>query len=245
MALTANPSEYRDEVSLSSEMRIRAAEQEEPVPVTSRSPSFVRIRSSESRDDESLEGAVAVVDVTVHETVRPAPAQLRAAALLRWADLDVALRVDSLRLEDILVWSSVKSSADTLLRELLEDVGEVSKALCSLCATDEGAEGALIQHTYEWASNIVARARAIAARTGEYADLPIDEYSSLFVRSILDPMIEASLEARERAHDDCAIAKLDELRQRMVWLNWTARRLREKPRLDSSLAGARMTPSRA
>jgi hypothetical protein len=196
-------------------VRLRASLEEEPAPITSRSPQFVLVAASTRAP---LESAVTIVEPSSHDTVRP-PTE-RAPIFSRWADLDVALRVDTLRLDDTLA-----KKKQTTLRTLVADVGDVSESLRAVCAKYGDAFDALLQHAYEWTTNVVRRAESFARRGDEYDDLTVGEYSSLFVRAILDPMIEAAIETETHAKNAHAVESLRQLHERIVWLNWTVGRV--------------------
>jgi hypothetical protein len=191
--------------------------EEEPAPITSRSPQFVLVAASQR---EPLENAVVLVEPTSHETVRPPTQSERAFVFSQWADLDVALRVDTLRLED-----TARAKMAPTARAIVEDANEVAETLRAMCAKYGDAFDALLKHAYEWATNVVRRTESLARKGDEYADLAVSEYSSLFVRAILDPMIEAAIEAQTHARDTIAIDSLRQLRERVVWLNWTVGRM--------------------
>ncbi len=217
-------------------------------PLTSRSPSFVRLSGAdEVNPDATLE---CITDTTRpssrrqrHTTMRP-PTNDAASMLHRWNDLDVMARMRALRLEETTLRIH-DAKLERVARSVLDDATAVTDALrvlhvmWSASWMQAGADSLtvsvafpVVQHVFEWLSGVLLRAdeRLVAALEGRelvVEDLAAVEYSSLFVRSIIDPMIAEAIRGYEtgEAHDDTAATELREVRERVLWLNWTARGL--------------------
>jgi hypothetical protein len=190
--------------------------EDEVAPVTSRSPAFVGVAPSETRHREPLESLVVLAEPAVrHESgimpiVRePDP----------WSERQVSLSVAALQLEE------TANGASKAAVELIADVTAIDAALRGLVVRLGDDAGGLLAHAYEWATNLLTRADAALGGGVSFDDLPVDEYSSLFVRTILDPMLDAAVVARARAKDERAVEELSALRESIFWANVTAKRL--------------------
>ena len=220
-------------------------------PLTSRSPSFVRIAGSSAAADEvSPDATLESVTISTrpssrhrHSTIRP-PANDAESMLRRWNDLEVTSRMRAHRLEETTLRIH-DAKLERVARSVLDDATAVTDALrvlhvmWSASWVQAGADSLtvsvafpVVQHVFEWLSGVRLRAddRLVAALEGrelDVADLAAAEYSSLFVRSIIDPMIAEAIRGYETgdAHDDTAATELREIRERVLWLNWTARGL--------------------
>jgi hypothetical protein len=205
---------------------------EEEAPVTSRSPSFVRLATSvaaSERDPAEF--------VTIAEPVLP---HADDALLARWSDLDVMARMRLLRIEETMLRVH-DTRLEKLARAVLDDANAVTDALRVLhvmwtCAPDAAPSAPLastfpvVQHVFEWLAGVLVRAddhvAAVLDGQSPYdGDLAAVEYSSLFVRTILEPMLAEAIDAHEAAHDREATVQLREVRERALWLNWTVRAL--------------------
>jgi hypothetical protein len=229
-------------------------------PVTSRSPSFVRIKvegSAELPEEASSPSFAthhrdharhASIEECVTESSPPpawpapraiVPPRLEplplptddASLVARCAERAIELEVRTMQLED-----TARQIVDARLRDavrcLLEDVADVDDALRA-----KGLPHALVHHVYEWASNVVAQAdeRLSPARAfdGVESDAPsavsiglsVAEYSSLFVRAILEPMLNEATAQRRGATDARGAEDLRALEERVMWLNWTLKRI--------------------
>ena len=205
--------------------------QEEVAPITSRSPSFVRLRSGASSEetgsypsrpsaDDSVEWIVA--ESRRHDTSAPPPVVVvedmpatNRRAKDRFAELDVRLGVLALQLRGRVV-TSLDRAQSRRFEELAEGVNELGAALRSLAAKEPGTHD-LVQHTYEWAANVIQRLASPEVFQLE-GELSVAEYSSLFVMKIIEPILRT-------AEELCAEAatSLSSLREQIYWLNWTAR----------------------
>jgi hypothetical protein len=209
-------------------------------PLTSRSPSFVRLVGAEPTADSTLE---CITESTRHATIRPPADDVGEAdaMLRRWSDLEVMVRTRALRLEETALRIHDRR-LETVARAVLDDATAVNDALRVLYVmwspswTHPNAGGPMapsfpvVQHVFEWLSGVLLRAddalvAALEERTLVVEDLAAVEYSSLFVRSIIDPMIAEAIRAHEQVNDELAATSLREVRERVLWLNWTARGL--------------------
>jgi hypothetical protein len=145
----------------------------------------------------------------------------------RCADHALDLEVRLLQLEESARQLDEPRVAEAV-RCLVDDVGELDDFLRT-AKLDESL--AIVEHVYEWAVNVVAQAdaRIAAAKRGEEPlesiGLSVAEYSSLFVRAIILPMIESSTAERDAAHDSDQANALGRLRDHVAWTNWTIRRI--------------------
>lgn len=227
-------------------------------PLTSRSPSFVRLAQSAAADeaittaDSTLECITASTRPSsrrsrlAHATMRP-PTDDAESMLRRWNDLEVMTRMRALRLEETTLRIH-DTKLERVARSVLDDATAVTDALRVLHVmwssswVQAGADSVtvsvafpVVQHVFEWLSGVLLRAdeRLVAALEGReliVEDLAAVEYSSLFVRSIIDPMIAEAIRGFEMgeaqsALRDSAATELREVRERVLWLNWTARGL--------------------
>jgi hypothetical protein len=184
-------------------------------PVTSRSPSFVAPPTSRPR--EPLESLVVIAEPRRHESgVMPI---VRLEEDDRWGARHVSLRVAALRLEEAACGAKREKEA----APLLADAAAIEPILRGLAARMGDEIDALLSHAYEWATNVLTRAEAsIVGHVWD--DLPVSEYSSLFVRTILDPMLDAAIASRSRAGDARGEEDLRALREAAFWTNWTVGR---------------------
>jgi hypothetical protein len=192
-------------------------EVDEVAPTTSRSPSFVRAVAPRN-PDETLESLVTIAEPKVRPIVvdeAPAPASER---LPSYGELEVALRVEALRAEE--ACDAVDSRYASAVRTIVAEASAMGEAARALLPRARELDG-LLRHAYEWSTNVLRRSSG--ALEGD--ELSVAEYSSLFVRAILHPMIDAALEGRRVARDTDSVSKLASLREAVVWLNWAAGRL--------------------
>jgi hypothetical protein len=209
-----------------------ADESHDDGPLTSRSPSFVSLEST-PRHPES--GRIAVTETP--DTLAP-PSGDASVELHEWRDRDVTLSTRALKLEEtaLLIYDGRMAH---IVEDLIEDAAEVGDALRALSATCGRAWrfgspselmvtsiGTVARHVYEWASNLLWRAdeqlngMVVARDEGE---LGVAEYSSLFVRAIIDPLLVEAVEACDSADERDVAAALGALRERIIWLNWATR----------------------
>lgn len=196
---------------------------EEAAPITSRSPSFVRLKEAEDvRAPDSIEDLVTESSPPTARIEKPRAADTRAMRV-RCTEHALDLEVRLLQLEESARQIDDARVADAV-RCLIDDVGELDDFLRT---AKLDASLAIVQHVYEWAVNVVAQAdaRIAAAKRGEEPlesiGLTVAEYSSLFVRAILLPMIESSAASLD-AEEASALARLRNL---VAWTNWTIRRI--------------------
>ena len=200
-------------------------------PVTSRSPSFVRLKiEPESARHASIEECVTESSPPPATEPSPMPLPIDDASLVaRCAERAIELEIRIMQLEDTSLQIEEARLRDAV-RCLLDDVAEVDDALRAT-----GLPRALVHHVYEWTSNVVAQAdeRLAPIRARERSEasgtvsigLSVAEYSSLFVRAILEPMFEDAIAASEAATDARGAEDLRTLRDRAMWLNWTLKRI--------------------
>jgi len=219
---------------------------EDDGPLTSRSPSFVRIATSERFSTDPADLVTEAPSLRSprserHDSVGPASDGNGPASILRrWSDLDVTLRMRSLNLEE----TAMRLHDPQLLQvatAVQDETSALADALRALrAALEEGDDDApavplaatypVVQHVFEWSSNVVLRASELLASVADdapasSAPLTIAEYSSLFVRAIIDPMLAEAIATHARARDGAVAAQLENLRQRVLWLNWAVRGL--------------------
>jgi hypothetical protein len=219
----------------------READFEEEAPTTSRSPSFVRIAAERVAASERDPAEF----VTLAEPSAPASHD-EEALLARWNDLEVVARARMLRVEETMArvrdevakGSASFAKLESLVHALLEDAHAVTDTLRALHVTwaSEYARPALaatfpvVAHVFEWVSGVLVRADDCLVGALEGIALSSDEltafeYSSLFVRTIIDPMLADAIRENDEARDRAAALELRKLRERAVWLNWTVRAL--------------------
>ncbi len=201
-------------------------------PLTSRSPSFVSLEGA-ARHPES--GQMVITEAP--DTQAP-PSSDASVELHEWRDRDVTLSTRALKLEES-AFVVHDERLSRIIEAIVDDAASVGDSLRALSATCARAWrfgdpselvvmsiGTVARHVYEWSSNVLARADehlngvVIARDDGE---LGVAEYSSLFVRAIIDPLLVEAIEtcgAEDEA--DVAIA-LGSLRERIIWLNWATR----------------------
>jgi len=222
-------------------------------PLTSRSPSFVRLAGAEPASERDPADFVTMAEPK-HATLRPERAHGSGAygalsedgvLLARWSDHEVMARTRTLRLEETTLRIH-DARLERLARAVLDDATSVTDALRVLhvmwscgdvCSSRAPLPGApltasypVVQHVFEWLCGVLLRAdEHLVAKLDGYAivddGLPAIEYSSLFVRSIIDPMMTEAIRVHEEARDLLVVAQLREVRERILWLNWTVRAL--------------------
>jgi hypothetical protein len=203
---------------------------EEQAPITSRSPSFVRLKGADDvRETPSIESLVTEVAPNTVSTAPPPPpdsSTMRARCQESAVDLEVRL----LQLEESAVTIGAIEDARVAqaVRCLIGDVRELDELLRE---TTFEKSLAIVQHVYEWMVNVVAQAdaRIAAAKRGEEPlesiGLSVAEYSSLFVRAIILPMIHTQVAEREAGHDVEEAQALARVRDLVAWTNWTIGRI--------------------
>ena len=194
-------------------------DEEDAGPVTSRSPAFVPSTPSVARH-APLESLVVIAEpARRHESGVQAVA--RVAGDAPWGARQVALRVSALKLEE----SARATRYQDIAMALINDINAVGEALESLVSSAADEVGGLMSHAYEWATNVLVRADDMVSAGQSRDELAVDEYSSLFLRAILDPMLGAAVAARTREGDARAVRDLGALGEAAFHANWTARRL--------------------
>ena len=201
-------------------------------PVTSRSPSFVRIKVEGERSSGHASIEECVTESSPPPASESSPISLPtddASLIARAAERAIELEIRTMQLED-----TSRHIDDARLHEavrcLLADVADVDSALRA-----KALPPVLVHHVYEWASNVVAQAeeRLAPVRSGERLSsavstvsigLSVAEYSSLFVRAILEPMFAEAIARLTAAKDARGAEDLRALSDRVMWLNWTLKR---------------------
>jgi hypothetical protein len=201
-------------------------------PLTSRSPSFVSLEGAQ-RHPES--GRIEIAEAP--DTLAP-PSSDASVELHEWRDRDGTLSTRALKLEES-AFVVHDERLSRIIEAIVDDaaaVGDSLRALSATCARSwrfgDPSElvvtsiGTVARHVYEWASNVLSRADehlngvVIARDDGE---LGVAEYSSLFVRAIIDPLLVEAVETCEAEDEHLVAGALGSLRERIIWLNWATR----------------------
>ncbi len=203
-------------------------------PLTSRSPSFVSLEGAHPHPES---GRIEISEVP--DTLAP-PSSDASVELHEWRDRDVTLSTRALKLEE-----SAFVVHDERLARIIEaivddssEVGDSLRALSATCARvwrlGNPSElvvtsiGTVVRHVYEWSANVLSRADehlngVVVAR--DEGELGVAEYSSLFVRAIIDPLLVEAVETCTAAGEAEVAAALGSLRETILWLNWATRDL--------------------
>jgi hypothetical protein len=201
-------------------------------PLTSRSPSFVSLEGA-ARHPES--GQMVISEGP--DTLAP-PSSDASVELHEWRDRDVTLSTRALKLEES-AFVVHDERLSRIIEAIVDDAASVGDSLRALSATCARAWrfgdpselvvmsiGTVARHVYEWSSSVLTRADehlngvVIARDEGE---LGVAEYSSLFVRAIIDPLLVEAIETCEAEDETDVASALGSLRERIIWLNWATR----------------------
>jgi hypothetical protein len=203
-------------------------------PLTSRSPSFVSLEGAACHPES---GRIEVSEAP--DTLAP-PSSDASVELHEWRDRDVTLSTRALKLEES-AFVLHDERLSRMIEAIVDDAAEVGDSLRAVSATCSRAWrfgdpselvvtsiGTVVRHVYEWSSNVLARADenlngVVVAR--DEGELGVAEYSSLFVRAIIDPLLVEAVETCT-AEDEVEVAEaLGSLRERIIWLNWATRNI--------------------